>query len=422
MKKTFFQIGAPRDGREAYLAAARKRNMRAVLVERPEFLALRAAAGRPAFDAYIVTNSPADPAAVCHAIRQAYAPPDLVLAAFERYTRCAHEVAGRLGVGPAGGGFVPPAKHEQRDALLQFAPEIAQPRFHHLKAGEPKPAGMSYPAVLKPVDGGGGLGVMLVHDDAELQRARQHGEGLTNYDGAQLDEWILEEYIEAPEQSVQGLCCGGTCQVLAVCSKVVATDAVAGLPGVLGFREVAHIATPAATMQPATRRFVERALAAVAYTDGPFHIDFRHAGEPVFIEMGFRLSGAAVTDLVRYVSGCDWGEAAFSWMLGDRPSPATAPALPCAANILAFREPQIERARRAVPNGQLRIEPIVVPCLPPGAADGLSADLSRHTGPIARLQITGDDEDFLRNLAIEIATLPLQERNHHENLLEYRNA
>src|ERR1017187_8940255 len=315
MKKTFFQIGAPRDGREAYLAAARKRNMRAVLVERPEFLALRAAAGRPAFDATIATPSPANPAAVCDAIRRIDPSPALVLAAFERYARCAHEVAGRLGVGPDGGEFVPPENYQQRAALLQYAPEIAQPRFHHLKAGENKPAGLSYPAVVKPVNGGGGLGVMLVHDDAELHRARQHGKRVTNYDGAKLDEWILEEYIEAPEWSAQGLCRGGICQVFAVCSKVVACEAVDGLPGVLGFREVAHIATPAATMKPATRRFVERALAAAGYADGPFHIDFRYAGEPVFIEMGFRLSGAAVTDLVRYVSGRDWGEAAFSWML-----------------------------------------------------------------------------------------------------------
>ena len=400
MKDTFLQIGSTRDGREPYLDAARRRGMRAVLVERQEYLTLRAAAGRDEFDCSIGVSSPANADDVWTRV-QSLGRPRLALAGFERYTPCAHEIAARID--PRRPLFRPPTKSEQRAALALRAPEIAQPRFSNACA----PDGVSFPAVLKPVDGGGGLGVLLLPDAASLAAALAYGRRLANYDGAPLEQWLLEEYVDAPEWSVQGLCCAGECIILAACAKVVTLEPMPDLPGVFGFREAAHIASSGATLPDLVCRFVERAVAAVGYTDGPFHLDFRQADRPVFIEMGFRLSGAAITDLVHAVSGCDWGECVFSWMLREGRRPVPAPGGCCAANVLAFCEWQIEFARAVLPHDALRVERFASPAasLPAAVARQLGADLSRHSGPLARLQILGDDPDEIRKLAIAICNL-----------------
>jgi hypothetical protein len=407
MRQNYIQIGSARDGRESYLNPARGRRLHAILIETPQYLAFRSAAGRAQFDHLIPIETPADPDAVCRELSVVGGGVRLIMPGFERYTRCAHIVAARLGLIPP---FASPTKSEQRAALAARAPHIVQPRSRVLRlAHEPRELSetdVSFPAVFKPVDGGGGLGVIRVESKEELNLAICHGKHLSNYDNAPMQEWILEEYIDGPEYSVQGLCCGGTCYLLSMCSKVIAREGVNGF-GNGGFREVAHIAVGPDLIPEHAIRFSQDVLAAIGYRDGPFHIDFRDSRAGLtFIEMGFRLSGAAITDLVREVSGCDWGAAAFSWMAGEAVPPRIAPTGVYAANVLAFSNEQLEMAVRDHGKFDISIERFAAPweSLPSSITSRLSADRSRHSGPAARIHIAGQQWPELYSFAVQVAT------------------
>lgn len=430
MRDTFVQIGATRDGREGYMEAAHRRGMDAVLVERPEQLTLRQAAGRRSFDATIALASPADHDSVRRELERLGAPIRLVLAGFERYTACAHSLSKLAGLPHGGPGFSAASKLEQRRTLTRDAPWVLQPRYCAVSP-EPLatlPGDFPYPAVLKPIDGAGGLGVMLVRNPQQLLDSLNHAAPLRNYDNAELRGWMVEEYINAPEWSIQGICRAGVCRVLSACSKVIASEPLSGLPSVAGFREVAHIARGPANVPHAFLRFAADCAAAFGYRDGPFHIDFREGADgPVFIEMGFRLSGAAVTDLVREVSGVDWAEAVFASMLREETSEETlcGPQLPCSvAHVLAFSQLQVDLAARAAAHHEIRIEPIRSPreALSPEVARALTADLSRHTGPVARIQIRGRDVNQVRTLAQAISGIQSTEmENNDEQRMELSN-
>ena len=409
MKELFVQIGASRDGRDAYLSAASRRGLHSVLIETPEFLDLRSAAARNGFDSYVPITAPADVELVMKAIERLDRTPRLILAGFERYAQCAHAVSARAGLIPAGHTFQAPTKFEQRDTLRRNAPHLDQPLFWTLTPNidSDQLLHIHYPAVLKPVNGGGGLCVYLVHDSDQLRRALKHGARLRNYDNTYFPEWITEEYLAGAESSVQGLCRNGVCDILAFCSKVIANEPINDLVPITGFREVAHIALGAQDIPAAVAQFVKDVVRGIGYRDGPFHIAFRETADgPIFIEMGFRLSGAGVSDLVRDVSGCDWGEAAFSWMLGEKVPVLSTARVRCAAMVLAFSERQIEEASRVHEDLDITIERIASPAsvLTLRQKRRLAADLSRHAGPLARIHISGESPAMVRVLSTRLTT------------------
>lgn len=409
MKELFVQIGASRDGRDAYLSAARRRGLHSVLIETPEFLCLRSATARNGFDSYIPITAPAGVELVMKAIEHLDRTPCLILAGFERYAQCAHEVSACVGLIPAGQTFHAPTKFGQRETLRRTVPHIGQPLFWTLtpEIESVELRNIRYPAVIKPVNGGGGLCVYQVHDVEQLRRALRHGARLRNYDNTCFPEWIVEEYIPGAESSVQGLCRDGVCEILAFCSKVIANEPIDDLVPITGFREVAHIALGAQDTPVAIAQFVNDVVHGIGYRDGPFHIDFREAADgPIFIEMGFRLSGAGVSDLVRDVSGCEWGEAAFSWMLREKAPVLSTARMRCAAMVLAFSERQIEEASRVHQELDITIERIASPAsvLTLRQRRRLAADLSRHAGPLARVHITGGSPEMVRTLSTRLAT------------------
>jgi biotin carboxylase len=216
---------------------------------------------------------------------------------------------------------------------------------------------------------------------------------------------IVERYLDAAEYSVQGVMYDGTPCILGYCSKVIAVqpDPLAGC--LRGFREIAHMLVGPGRVPAAVNRFASRCAAAMGYHDGPFHIDFREDGRgPIFIEMGFRLSGAAVTDLVRIVAGCDWADLAFSQMLGDGVPPRFRSRTACAAHVLAFSEDQIEAAQRIPQPVAVAVDRLTntIPELTADEKTRLSADLSRHTGPIARIRLSGAEPDIVRHAVFDL--------------------
>jgi len=332
--RAFVQMGATRDGLDPYLDCARRRDLPAVLVETPAYLRWRGVLGRRGFDVQVGVEHPDDPRQVLAALADRGIRPALVLAGFERYAPSAFALARLLGVPPspgAGPDFVPMDKREQRALLTRRAPRIHQPGYVCWQGGpafDDAVAALRFPQVVKPADGGGGLGVFLVHDAAQRARALRAVRATRNYDGGTFAGILVEEYIAGVEYSIQGLAHAGQALVLSVCEKLTAQEPAVGDTGLRGFRELGHIGTHGACADPALPAIAQQCLAAVGYREGPFHIDVIGGAGYTFVEMGFRLSGGGLVGLVENVTGVNWAELAFRLHLDGEPPRLPPPGSP----------------------------------------------------------------------------------------------
>ena len=391
------QVGATRDGLDPYLDAARRRGLSALLIETPDYLRWREVLGRRAFDQTIAVEHPSDPPTLISAIK---GKPRLILAGFERYTAAAHVAAQALGACPAGQSpdFTAPYKRAQRTAVAAAGLGVHQPRHVLLDSLANLPraaAGLNFPVVVKPGDGGGGLGVLLVNQPDGLAHAGRLLQEITNYDGGRFEGWLVEEYIKGVEISVQGVAQAGEARILTFCEKLITIEPE-GDSLVSSFRESGHIAYPAGEADAVLQQFTQRCLTAVGFCHGPFHVDLISDGRSLqLLEMGFRLSGMRVTELVTLVSGLDWAEEAFRVHLGE---PASHPKPPTGfryAGHLTMRHPGELESAKSLPPGSdeysIAVQSFTVPALPPPwdqqLPPSLSSDIGRHAGAVGRVVV-----------------------------------
>ena len=400
-RKVFVQVGATRDGMDLYLDAARRRGMTAVLVETPDYLRWRAVLGRRDFDAYLPVQQPAEVSDLVSALRMLDRTPHLVLAGFERYVMSSYQAAQALGALPEGHSqwFSTPYKRAQRAIMAAVAGgPVGQPRHafaETLDDLEAAAAGLTFPVVVKPDNGGGGLGIVMVAAIKDLRYARNTLSGLTNYDGGPFNGWIVEEFVDGTEISVQAIARDGKIEILTMCEKLTTTEKDGPLAS---FREAGHIAHPGTEVDPEIYRFAEACTSAVGYRHGPFHVDMiRSGGTLQLLEIGFRLSGMRVADLVGRTIGRDWGDDAFGANLGEHPVP-TPPAPACYTGHVTLRRPdEVTAAEAVVATGevQMEIQRFQPPTLPPDWAVGvprsLQSDVYRHAGALARVVVSAGD-------------------------------
>lgn len=404
----FVQVGATRDGLDPYLHCARRRDMRTVLVETPAYLRRRTALGRRRFDIDLAVARPHDPSEVAVALDEAGLTPTLLLTGFERYAASAFAVCAMLRVTPwpgVGRSFVPVDKWGQRNALAVFAPEVRQPRFASFPSATTVSANalvsLGFPLVVKPTDGGGGLGVFLVRSPEDVPVALDHIAGLRNYGGGEFAGLLVEQFLFGTEFSLQGVVRDSEVVILTTCEKVIAQEPVAGAATLNGFREVGHIAVHGTHAQPELIQLAQAAIAATGYRQGPFHMDvIWDDHDPAFVEMGFRLSGGAVASLVSRTTGTDWAEVTFCTHLGE-PWPAVSPAITgsVSGHITAMTEQELAAAD-ALRNVGVDVEVQRFSSAAPGgneAAQELAADLLRHAGAIGRIIVTGTDAADVRD-------------------------
>ncbi|MEV0253572.1 ATP-grasp domain-containing protein [Streptomyces sp. NPDC050732] len=403
----FVQVGAARDGLDPYLDCARRRDMPAVLVETPAYLSWRRALRRKPFDAELAVRAPEDPAQVAAALSAAGVAPALVLAGFDRYTESALRLAATAHVRPwphVGTSFRAPDKAGQRAALSRHAPTVRQPKYAQVTADETWSAlrELSFPQVVKPVDGGGGLGVHLVGDEAERDRALHRIGAAANFGGAAFADVLVEEQVVGNEYSLQCLAWEGKAHLLSMCEKVVLTEEDGESRG---FRECGHMATAGDNAPLRFRELAQWCAEATGYREGPFHIDLIDTAEgPYFLEMGFRLSGFGLVSFVEYATGLDWAERVFT-AHADRQepvAPACDPPHRTVAQLVATR-PQQLAIGRAWAACDPRVSVTAAPATPDlrlfTASDlaALAADRERHATILGTVRMEDVRTDRLRD-------------------------
>ena len=212
-QKIFLQIGATRDGLDPYLDASKRRGLKAILVETPDYIQLRHKLGRRPFDVEFAVAQAYDPNQVFKTLGDIKDNVRLTLPGFERYCECAYSLAEILRVPPwretIHPHFSPPDKWNQRRLLSEKASGVLQPAYDMMHCTsdltEDFLNNLKYPVVVKPVNSGGGLAVFLVEDYSQLQAALAQIRQLTNYEGTSFEKVIFEEYIQGTEYSVQGI-------------------------------------------------------------------------------------------------------------------------------------------------------------------------------------------------------------------------
>jgi hypothetical protein len=251
MKKIFLQIGATRDGQNPYCAVAKRDGYFTVLAEMGDFVDYQSLSLALPFDLIIRLDRPENPWEVMQAYLHAglLAHPLVVLAGFEAYNASAGRLREMLAGPDAPAAFIPLDKYAQRMALKKAWPRFPQPEFRFfasplsiLDAGQ----ALIYPCVVKPVDGGGGLGIWLIEHADQLHSVVKQLVQTMNYGGRGFSGFIVESALIGDEFSLQGVVHQGHPQALTCCQKVIEQHRDA--EGCVSFYESGHVAMAAAAL------------------------------------------------------------------------------------------------------------------------------------------------------------------------------
>ncbi len=187
-----------------------------------------------------------------------------------------------------------------------------------------------YPFIVKPVDATASFAVFRVDGPQQLPEVWDAIEGLlgTRTDRSQfpflISRFVMEEYLDGPEFSVESFSFGGRHVIIAITEKFVEEAS---------FTELAHVVP--ARVSPAQevdiRNAVCRFLDHLGVRDGVGHTEIRMCTRgPAVIETHNRPGGDAITDLVGGAYGIDLISYALGWPFGlvpelpDRPEPVRA--------------------------------------------------------------------------------------------------
>ncbi|GAA2601666.1 ATP-grasp domain-containing protein [Actinomadura fulvescens] len=222
---------------------------------------------------------------------------------FEFYVDVVARLAGRLGLP----GLPAATVDGLRDKALMRARAaeagLRVPRLATVTSADQladAAAKVGFPLVLKPRASAGSVHVSRADDHAGLRRAYDWMLNDPRTDlGRRMDgRAVVEEYLDGPELTVEGYVADGTVVIASVTGKFLGPEPT--------FVETGHIAQadlPRAT-RDAVETFVRRLCAALDLTLGPFHCELRLVdGEPVLIEIGARLPGGHIIELVELATG-----------------------------------------------------------------------------------------------------------------------
>ncbi|WP_433201524.1 ATP-grasp domain-containing protein [Dactylosporangium sp. CS-047395] len=170
------------------------------------------------------------------------------------------------------------------------------------------------PVVIKPTREAGSICVFVVREEAELAPvvARYHELG-TTFDAIDLagpmDAFLMEEYLDGPEISVESLSFAGRHVVVGITDKVTGP----------AFVELGH-ATPSrhpAEQLAEVEELVHRFLDAVGLREGPAHTELKLTSRgPRIIESHNRVGGDRINELTELAYGVDMDRYALAIPFG----------------------------------------------------------------------------------------------------------
>lgn len=394
MKNVFLQIGATRDGQNPYCDVAKRQGYFTVLVEMGDFVDYQTQCLSLPFDLVLRLKHPENPVEVVQAYINAgqLQKPRVVLAGFEAYNQSAGRVREVFDSSLEHPGFIPLDKYEQRMALQKAKIPCAQPDFRFfastLSIKDARYA-LNYPCVIKPIDGGGGLGIWLVKTPEDLDNALGKLSVTNNYGGRSFSGFIVETWLQGEEFSLQGVVANGQAWALTCCQKVI--ERTTDDEGNIGFYESAHVAMSAEELPATFTQLMDHCCETFNYRQGAFHIDFIVVnGVAHFLEMGFRLSGMGVVNLVKDTTGLNWAEIAFNIEQGKPFEGINFQQMPRAIGQLHLRQAsQLSAARHWIDQNQRGhlLSPIKFPQPNVTSESSLYADLTRHAGILGTLHL-----------------------------------
>lgn len=202
---------------------------------------------------------------------------------------------------------------------------VGAERFTDRAALEAFGARYGYPFIVKPCNTTASFGVFRVAGPHDLDRV---WDGVRELQGTFTDrgsmpfpiqDFVVEEYVDGPEFSVESFSFGGRHVIITVTEKFV--DPVT-------FTEIGHV-MPARLSEPVweqVRETVIRFLDLIGVQDGPGHTEVRiGARGPAVIETHNRIGGDAIPDLLVGAYDVDLPGYTFGWPfrlfpeLPDRP-------------------------------------------------------------------------------------------------------
>ncbi|WP_416481779.1 pyridoxal-phosphate dependent enzyme [Streptomyces sp. CL12] len=204
-------------------------------------------------------------------------------------------------------------------ALLESA-GVRQPRYAVVRDAAEVAAAAArtgLPCVVKPADDSGSVNVLLCADEAT---ATAHAERVlavtTNVRGMPTARTVLvEEYLDAPEYSVEMFTWDGRAECVGITEK-----SVTGTPHFVEHRHLFPAPLPAETAQRITET-VTAALDAAGIRLGATHTEVKLTAEgPAVIEINPRPAGGMIPELIRLATGVDLLEQQLRTAVGLAPA------------------------------------------------------------------------------------------------------
>ncbi len=218
------------------------------------------------------------------------------------------------------------------------------------------------PVIVKPIRESGSLGVFRIHDQADVDAVADRFRSLDDghwtakdlFSADSFDDFLLEEYLDGPEISVETLSFDGRHVVVAV------TDKELGGPG--GFVEIGHSQPsghPGETLREVTQ-LVTDFLDAVGLRNGPGHTEVKLTSRgPRIVESHNRIGGDRINDLAEIAYGVDMERYALGAGLGVV-EPLTRSPEPRGGSAVRFLTPEPGRVVEVTGVDAVRADPAYV--------------------------------------------------------------
>lgn len=248
---------------------------------------------------------------------------DAVAGCWEFFTPLVAHLAQRLGLPGNDPRYAQACRNKAVMAEAFSAGQVPSPRTISVRTAGAAArvlayAGIEFPIVVKPAEQGGSWGVSVVKSPDELDAAVRHAQSwpVAAPHGLPMDQRVLvQEYVPGPEFSIDTVAWRGEYVHLPAVEKHTTGGVYRAETG-----HTCPAALPPADLR-ALRATTEQALRALGIRNGVAHTELKISPEagPVVIEVGARLPGDHLVDVVRRASGIDEARAYLQAVLDEKP-------------------------------------------------------------------------------------------------------